>query len=566
MKPTTLFVLCLALMVGLASAWVSGSIFERLPHLEDEMTYLYQARMLARGDLFIPTPEPAFAYWQPFIIDCDAEMDAAFNTHCAGRRFGKYPPGWPLWLALGVLANAPWAVNALFAAMAVLLVYWIGCEVFDARAGAAAALLLTFSPISILLSGTMMSHSAAHFFSLLFVFSLWKLETSSRRGLWAAAGGAALGMVLIIRPAAAGGIATPLILYSLGRVILGFLNSRQQFWHTLKPLLVVTVFALLGSSLWLVANELTTGKAGANFYRMVWDYDRIGFGAGHGVLAEGHTLQQGWINLRQDSACYGRDLFGWALPVGSAEEAAGGQSSRMACAPGTLGVSWLLLPLGLLFYKRGCQTGSGQSEDQVKSHPADPLLKRWLPQGKWVVLMLLASASLIVLHSAYWIGAEVYSARYYFEASGLLALVSGAGFSALAAIAKRWHLAGLIYLGLAAGVVVSLFAYTLPRLTGYRGYGCISQAQIAEVESRREASGMKLLVIARGAQNNCPGNKSPWREIGALMAVSDPYLENEIILARDFEGQYQEAILQRFAARQVILMREGEFMALDGED
>jgi hypothetical protein len=50
------------------------------------------------------------------------------------------------------------------------------------------------------------------------------------------------------------------------------------------------------------------------------------------------------------------------------------------------------------------------------------------------------------------------------------------------------------------------------------------------------------------------------------MAGSDPYLENETILARDFKGQYRESILQRFEGREVILMRGGKFSPFDGKE
>jgi 4-amino-4-deoxy-L-arabinose transferase-like glycosyltransferase len=563
MKRSTFFVLCLALFSGLTSIWVSDSIFERLPHLEDEMTYLFQARMLARGEIFIQTPDPAYAYWQPFIIDCDPEIDTAFNTHCAGRRFGKYPPGWPMWLALGVLVGAPWLINALFAGLTVLLVYRFGRDVFDISTGIAAALLLTFSPAAILLSGTFMGHSAALFFSLLFVYSMWKLETPCRRVLWASTAGAALGMLLIIRPVAAAGIGAPFVLYSLGRVSHAFIKVRPQFFEILKSLLILAVAALLIASLWPLVNALTTGNPTANLYRMVWDYDRIGFGPGHGILAQGHTLHQGLNNLQHDTACYWRDLFGWTLSPDPFRGTSTLLSNRLQCAPGTIGISWLLVPLGLVFFKPNSKHKLPEVEDPGNYPPPQKTIQGWVAARKWMFLLILASASLMAIHSTYWIGAEVYSARYYFEASGFLALVSGVGFSALLRFSKRWWLAGLVYLCLAVIITTSIFGYTLPRLTAFRDYGCISRVQIAKVEALRAAPGTPILVIAQGAQNNCPGNKSPWREIGALMAITDPFLENDIILARDFEGRYRDAILRRHPGRQVILFQDGKFIKTD---
>src|SRR5688572_28153218 len=66
------------------SAVLSRTVFERLPHLEDEVAYLYQAKIFARFQAVVPIPEPRRAYWQPFVVD--------YST--SGNRFGKYTPGW----------------------------------------------------------------------------------------------------------------------------------------------------------------------------------------------------------------------------------------------------------------------------------------------------------------------------------------------------------------------------------------------------------------------------------------------------------------------------------------
>src|SRR5262245_30054222 len=75
------------------SALVSRTVFERLPDLEDEVAYLFQAKTYARGELVIPSPQPSRSFWQPFVVDYQA----------TGNRFSKYSPGWPALLTLGVL-------------------------------------------------------------------------------------------------------------------------------------------------------------------------------------------------------------------------------------------------------------------------------------------------------------------------------------------------------------------------------------------------------------------------------------------------------------------------------
>ncbi|MEQ9027176.1 MAG: hypothetical protein RLP44_00560, partial [Aggregatilineales bacterium] len=75
-----MIVLCLVFFSFFMSALVSRTVFDRLPHLEDEMAYVYQARVFARGDVVIDRPEPWNAYWQPFVIGYE-ETGTAFSKY-----------------------------------------------------------------------------------------------------------------------------------------------------------------------------------------------------------------------------------------------------------------------------------------------------------------------------------------------------------------------------------------------------------------------------------------------------------------------------------------------------
>ena len=112
-SPNTI-ILILCILAFATTAAVAYFAFERLPHLEDEVAYLFQARTMALGRLTVPSPEPKQAFWTPFVLDHQ------------GQRFGKYPPGWPSILAAGVLAGLPWLVNPLLAALSLYLIYRLG--------------------------------------------------------------------------------------------------------------------------------------------------------------------------------------------------------------------------------------------------------------------------------------------------------------------------------------------------------------------------------------------------------------------------------------------------------
>lgn len=212
-----LVVLLLCFFAFAASALISRLVFERLPHLEDEYAYTFEARTLARGDMVIPSPPTRRAYWQPFVIDRD------------GLRFGKYPPGWALLLAFGTLAGQEWVVNALLSALTVALVYAIGCDLFGRGrygrdVGLIGAALAAFSPMALLLDATLMAHTSALFLGTLTLWAYLRLEKAieakthalrAAPALWAVTCGAALGLLTANRPITGVAFALPLVMRGL---------------------------------------------------------------------------------------------------------------------------------------------------------------------------------------------------------------------------------------------------------------------------------------------------------------------------------------------------------------
>jgi len=99
----SLLAACLALLALAASLRIAAQVYEGLPHIEDEFANLWQAEVMAQGNLTLPTPAEPRYFVVPFVVDHE------------GVRFGKYPPGWPMILAVGVLAGIPWIVNPLLA-------------------------------------------------------------------------------------------------------------------------------------------------------------------------------------------------------------------------------------------------------------------------------------------------------------------------------------------------------------------------------------------------------------------------------------------------------------------
>ncbi len=89
---------------------------QRFPNSADDWSYLFQARLFASGH--VSSEDPLYDRAHP--------LQRYIGTNCVtdydGRRFSKYPPGWPLLLAAGAFVHAEWTVAPLLGALLVFLV------------------------------------------------------------------------------------------------------------------------------------------------------------------------------------------------------------------------------------------------------------------------------------------------------------------------------------------------------------------------------------------------------------------------------------------------------------
>jgi hypothetical protein len=485
------------------NAHINRTVFERLPHLEDELAYLYQARIFAGGNVYIGSPDLRVALWQPFVIDED------------GKRFSKYTPGWSAILALGVVLGAPWWINITLGAATVALVYRTGEEIFNADVGLIAAFLLTFSPMFLLLNGSLMGHTAALFAAALFTYTYWRIEQEKRAVGWSILAGVALGLLIANRPLTAIGVTTPFVAYSLLRLAYTLFRSPRLLLPRLLPLTLMTGIALVFALSVPLYRYAVVGDITTNTYTLVWEYDKVGFGEDHGRF--GHTLEKGIRHAREDLTLTASDMFGWQAGPLNYEQ-------RQHLLIGTReypgrGLSWLLLPFGII-------TG----------------LLMTGPRKRWTLVLVAVLAAVVGVHLAYWIGSQRYSTRYYFEGLAAAALISAILPGWLAAQSR--YARPLIYLLLAGVTAYAATVYTFPRLNLLHGFNNVKQGHLDEINAMRQTDKPVVVILT--------GNAMTWRSNGTLMGVTSPYLDSDIVLARDSSGRYHERIVEQFADREII--------------
>jgi len=453
--------LALVLAIGacVAAAWASQAVFDRIPHLEDEFANLWEAEVMADGAISEPSPEYPRSFMVPFVVDYD------------GLRFGKYTPGWPAVLSLGARFGAPWLVNALLAGAATWLTYRLGSRFGGQGVGLVAALLTATSPMFLLLSASLMSHTLSVLLTLTLTLG-WLDGVAAPpgrsrlpRALPVIVAGLSLGLLALTRPLTAVGVGLPFGVHGAWLLLRGARESR-------RAVLSAGALALIVAALLLVWQWALTGDALRNPYTLWWPYDRIGFGAGYGVAEGGHTLNQARINTKFSLRVGQHDLYGWPY------------------------LSWIFAPIGLLaLRKRG---------------------------DAWLLAGLLPS--LILVYAAYWVGAWVYGPRYYVEALGAFSALSATGIAAMAGWLSSRAPSRLRSLGV-SGLVLALLTMNVGLYLPARLQQMTSlyAMNLAARDRLQAAAPAKALIIVHPER--------AWTEYGTLLTLTPPFAESELLLA-----------------------------------
>jgi 4-amino-4-deoxy-L-arabinose transferase-like glycosyltransferase len=489
MTRTDRIALLISFMAVLAAFIVTDRVFERMAHIEDEMAYVWQAQAISHGYLTLPSPALAKSFLVPFVVDYH------------GQRFGKYPLGWPVVLALGERLGVPYLVNPILAGLGVWLTYQLAKRLFGATVALLAAGLTASSPFFLLNSGSLLNHPLGLVLTILFALSwldAFLTPGISQRWLPALAAGAALGLLALTRPLTAVCVGLPFAIHGL---ILLFRGD----WTTRRNLILLGVTALAISLLLFVWQYAVTGDPTLNPYTLWWSYDKIGFGPGHGHLPGGHTLEQAWINTRFNIFVGKHDLFGWAS------------------------YSWIFLPFGLLAILRD---------------------RNWR-----ALLPVSIFFSLFFIYMAYWIGAWLFGPRYYYEGLISLTLLTAAGIAWLAGWPTRpdqpfpnyagWRKARPLAVTalLALLVVTNLYFYLPGRLQLMHGlYGVTRANEEPFLASNAKELAPALIVVH---------TTKSWIEYGTLIGLENPFLNSPFIFVISRGQGVDKAVAEQFPDRKV---------------
>jgi hypothetical protein len=452
-------------------------LFGRIPHVVDAMGQLFHARMFADGRVAAPPPEPLEAFDLTHMI-------------CRETWYSQYPPGHTLLLSLGLSLGAPWIVNALFGALAVVLLYWIGVEVYDENAGRTAAVLGALSPFLLLMSSSFMNHATTLFFFLAFCLFFARMARLGGIANALLAGGA-LGYAVAIRPMTAVAAAVPMAVFAVVRLVRSARGARAGGVRSWLVTCGVALAAFCVPVAGLLAfNQATNGDPWTSGFEALNGANALpGFG-NSGWWDEPHTAARGVVWTWQNFAGLHQYLFGWPVP---------------ALVVAILGFAWFR-----------------------------PRAWDWLLAGAVVALAL--------AHATYWYHDWTLGPRFLYCAAGPLVLLSARGLNALPGLLRSPRVAGvrrrLASFGALALMVSFGYAWTVtvPVLARYysRHY---FDANASIVHAVLDLDLQEAVVFV------------PPFHFPGFFAWNEPLLDGDVVVARDLGDAENRKVMARYAGR-----------------
>lgn len=321
-------------LLAAAAAWIAHhAVLGAVPHVSDEVAYLFQAAAHAQGALGFPPPPD----WEAFGFIHTRVEDGLWH--------GIMSPGWPLLLAPGVALGAAGLVNPLLAALSVWLLYRAlregGASEDTARL---AAFALAISPFFVFLAASFMAHTASLALFLAFVVA-WQRTLAGGGFGAAAAAGLALALGILVRPLDAAVVALPFGAVLAARALR---DARPR-----APVAAMTAIAAVGVAATLAYNAALTGDplvfAQTRYFEEATPGQRFGLGFGDDMGTRIHGPE--WPGYHPEDvprvtghrlAVFLEDVHGLALLTAAA---LAGALRRGAAAPG---LRLLLVAAGLL--------------------------------------------------------------------------------------------------------------------------------------------------------------------------------------------------------------------------
>ena len=176
----------IAVWVAVAAILLSWYVLEGIPHIQDCISYLFQAKYFSTGHLYLPVPPDALSFKVSHVVNDGIKW------------YGYGAPGWPAVLSLGVLAGVPWIVNPLLGGLTILLAHLLITRLYNRQFAHIVVLMLSVSPWFLFMSASYLTHPLTIVWGLLALLAIEK-ERENGKGLWGVVAGVCLGALFLTR-------------------------------------------------------------------------------------------------------------------------------------------------------------------------------------------------------------------------------------------------------------------------------------------------------------------------------------------------------------------------------
>ena len=274
-----LAVLAVAAVACALSAYIITVYYERVPHLPDESSYIWQAKLFSQGRVVgdLPAVTEAFYSWLPNFL---YEHDGHWAT--------LYPFGQPLILVPGILLGQRWIIPPLVGAGCIVMIFLVGRRMFDTRTGVLAAVLLAASPFFMMQSSNFMSHNTWVFYLLV---SMYFLLNRRRPVLFGALAGLFFGLALNTRT-----VEAVMLMAPFGLLLLSFLREEETRQREVRYAGAFLAGGAVMALVMLGYNASITGDPMEPPY-VAWGADTLGFVDGHTFDIGMRTMQSHLMGL-----------------------------------------------------------------------------------------------------------------------------------------------------------------------------------------------------------------------------------------------------------------------------
>jgi len=283
---------------------IAQVLYHGLPNVQDAVAYLFQAQTMALGRLWAPVPRLPSFFYQLFVV----------IEH--GHRFGKYPPGWPALLTLGVLAHVPWLIGPVVAGAGIVVLYLIARLAYGWKLALGAALLAGTSPFLLFVGASFYPHATVWLFagSAILLLLQWertqphdrdrvRFRLSGEGWKYLTGAGLIFGAAVMTRQLDAIVLCLPFLLV---------------LWKRPLSVVWIGIGGIVPAIVYFAYNQVLTGSILGNAYVIGRPYDRLGFGrtvGGPGHYESNYNFARALWNIVYDLQHLQIGLFGWPFYV-----------------------------------------------------------------------------------------------------------------------------------------------------------------------------------------------------------------------------------------------------------